>query len=130
LASLAVSGLGSDFGWRGARSAAAPAALTSPRRSRKRSSERIPARPRPNVRARAQVGDVGNARRAAAMSGQKMQELARVALIGLDGLRREPALMRQRLQPGLARRLEVGFRRDEEFLHGCFPVSGSVSHAG
>ena len=118
-------------------SAAAPAALTRPRRSRKRSSERMPARPRPSVRAPApslrraarkprrsagrRSAMSGDAGRAAAMAGEEMQELARVALIGLDGQRRQPALARQHLQPAFARRLEVGLGRDEEFLHGGFP---------
>jgi hypothetical protein len=51
------------------------------------------------------------------MAGQELQELARVALIGLHRFRRQPPLVRQHLQPALPRRVEIGFGGYEEFLH-------------
>lgn len=59
-----------------------------------------------------------NPGRAAAMAGQELQELARIAFIGLDGFGREPALARKHRQPGLSRGLQVGSGGDQEFLHG------------
>ena len=52
------------------------------------------------------------------MTRQEMQELACIALIGLDGKLGEPAFAGQCAQPSLARGGEVGAGRDEEFLRG------------
>ena len=107
LASHAVSGFGSDFGCFGERSAATPAALTSPFLSRWRRNDRIPASPRPSVRApapsrrrlarkarrsagrRSLISEMPAGRR---MAGQELQELPGVALIGIDGQRGQPTL--------------------------------------
>jgi hypothetical protein len=51
------------------------------------------------------------------MAGEELQELARVALIGIHRRGREATLAGKRLQPALAGRLQVGFCGDEEFLH-------------
>ena len=66
---------------------------------------------------RAQRRDIGDARRTAAMAGQKLQELAGVALLGFHRQRRQPALAGQCLQAAFASGLEVRFGGDEEFLH-------------
>jgi hypothetical protein len=104
-----------------------PAAFEKPQ---ERADARQPApkraRPRPACTAegqkaaqigRAQGADIGYCRRAAAVTGQELQELTAVAFIGIDGQRRKPPLLGQHLQPCKPRRLEVGSGRDEEFLH-------------
>ncbi len=64
-----------------------------------------------------QLGDVGNAGRTAAMPGQELQELARIALIGIDRQRRKPPFGGKRGEPVLTCLLQIGTRGDEEFFH-------------
>src|SRR5690606_8406589 len=75
-----------------------------------------PCQERAQIR-RPKCRDVGKAGRAAAMAGQELQELARVALVGLDGERRRPSLAGERSEPVGAGRGEVGPGGNEEFLH-------------
>ena len=51
------------------------------------------------------------------MAGQELQELARIAFIGFDRQRRQPALTSKPLQPAFASGLEIRLGSDEEFLH-------------
>ena len=62
--------------------------------------------------------DIGEAGRTAEMTGQEMQELARIALVGIEREGRQPALARQHLQPAFPGGLKVGFCRNQELLHG------------
>ena len=64
-----------------------------------------------------QRSNVGKARRPAIVACQELQELARVALVGLDRLGRQPPFLLQRREPVLARLLKVWSGRNEEFLH-------------
>ena len=65
-----------------------------------------------------QIGYVGNRRRAAEMPGEEGEELARVALIGLQRERGQPALVAQHGEPVRSSGDQVGTRIDEEFFHG------------
>ena len=66
----------------------------------------------------AKRGDIGQLRRMAEMAGEEMQELASVALVGLDRVSGEPPLLFQRRQPFGPRAGEIGRGGHEEFGKG------------
>jgi hypothetical protein len=65
-----------------------------------------------------QRGDVLQPGRPAAMAGQELEELPRVALVSLDGEGGQAPFARQHAQPRIAGVHQIGLRGDEKFLHG------------
>ncbi len=52
------------------------------------------------------------------MAGEKLQELPRVALIGLDGQRRKPPLMRKCIEPDLPLGHQLFVGNDQDLVQG------------
>ena len=127
LAEAMASGFGNVFGTFGARTAASAPTLPLPLRSRKRANERTPASARISERPpmpsaaprrhegahvlRREPGEFGQRRPAAQMLGQKSEELPDVALVGLDGLGRHPALGAEMREPARHLGRDVAWRR-------------------
>ena len=118
------SGFGKVFGTFGARTADSAPTLPLPLRSRKRANERAPASERISERepipvaaprrhegahvARLDRGKRFQRRLLAGVLGEKAEELAHVALIGLDGLRRHAPLGAKMRKPAPQLRRDVG----------------------
>ena len=119
-----MSGFGKVFGIFGARTADSAPTLPLPLRSRKRANERAPAseriserEPIPSAAPRrhegAHVARLDRGERLqrdlfAGVFGEKPEELAHVALIGLDGLRRHAPLGAKMREPAPQLRRDVG----------------------
>jgi hypothetical protein len=74
-----------------------------------------------------EIGDIGDRRRAAQMAGQESEELARVALIGLERERGQAPFGAERAQPVLAGGDQVGTGIDEEFFHAGHPSRSTLA---
>ena len=130
LAAAIASGFGSVLATFGARTAASAPTLPLPLRSRKRANERTPASmriserlPMPSARRAAMKGahvvrreprQRGQRHPAAEMAGEEAEELAHVALIGLDRLRRHAPFGRQICEPAREFACDLGGRGDRD----------------